>query len=217
MIDILQKSVFNPQELINCLKSMNNLDEVYQQKVRHYTLERHTLLVMNEFERHFSQIDLPTNKNLFRLMLALHDIRKPKAFLEGNKNNQYAHTIEIINGLRISLPFTNLEVDLCISLVSTDTLGMYLQGQINLETAKKHIIALANRTNLSVLAFFRLITIYYQCDIASYTADAGGLAYLEHLFVYQNSSKVFDKANNRLKFSTNFEVKFLELEKSLSL
>ena len=35
------------------------------------------------------------------------------------------------------------------------------------------------------------LMIYYQCDIASYTEDAGGIKFLEHLFTYQNGAKVF--------------------------
>lgn len=34
--------------------------------------------------------------------------------------------------------------------------------------------------------------ILYQCDISSYTKDAGGLKYLEHMFEYKNSEKIFD-------------------------
>ena len=37
--------------------------------------------------------------------------------------------------------------------------------------------------------------IYYQCDTASYTADAGGLKFLEHLFEYKDGAKVFDEEN----------------------
>lgn len=210
-------SNFTSQELITWLKSINNLSQKYQLKVRHYTLEQHTLLVMNEFEKHFTQIDLPISRNLFLLVLALHDIGKPQAFLEGNKNNQYKYTIETIKSLKNLLPFNDLETNLCIALIEADPIGGYLQKQISIETAKKQIISLANKTNLSVLAFFKLLVIYYQCDIASYTKDAGGWAYLEHLFAYQNGEKILDATNMRLKFSLSLETRFVELEKSLLL
>lgn len=207
----------NPKEMINYLKSELNLSTIYQQKVRHYTLENHTLLVMNEFEKYFSKTELPTSKSLFRLMLALHDIGKPKAFNEGNKNNQYQYTVEMINNIRNALPFQTNEIDLIIALVSNDVLGLYMQDVISIENAKQQIIKLAQQTNLPVSTFYKLITVYYQCDIGSYTADAGGLAYLEHIFEYQNGNKVFDTHKQRLNFSPKFETKFVELEKILSL
>lgn len=217
MQEILQKVPFEPQKLLDLLKTSLNLSSIYEQKVRHYILEKHTLLVMNEFEKYFSTTELPTSKNLFRLMLALHDIGKPKAFNEGNKNNQYQYTVEMINNVRNALPFQSNEIDLIIALVGNDVLGLYMQNLISIENAKQQIIKLAQQTNLPVSAFYKLITVYYQCDIGSYTADAGGLAYLEHIFEYQNGSKVFDLNKQRLNFSPKFETKFVELEKTLSL
>jgi hypothetical protein len=217
MQEILQKEPFEPQKLLNELKTSLGLNAIYEQKVRHYILEKHTLLVINEFEKYFSKTELPTSINLFRLMLALHDIGKPKAFNEGNKSNQYQYTVDIINSIRNALPFQANEVDLIIALVSSDVLGLYMQGLISVENAKQQIIKLAQQTNLSVSAFYKLMTIYYQCDIGSYTADVGGLAYLEHIFEYQNGNKVFDTHKQRLNFSPKFETKFVELEKTLSL
>ena len=217
MNEILNKIDFVPLELITYLKSLDNLNGLYQLKVRHYTLEQHTLLVMNEFEKHYSKIDIVINKDLFRLMLALHDIGKPRAYLEGNINNQYGYTVEIINRLRSLLPFSKTEIDLCIALVSTDTLGMYLRGQLSIENAKHQIIDLTSKTNFNNIFFFNFMVIYYQCDIAGYTTDAGGLAYLEYLFEYKDNKKVFDIVNRRLKFSPIFETKFVELEKFLKL
>jgi hypothetical protein len=212
---MFRSKIFNPQELIDYLKSISDLKQCYQQKVRHYTIEHHTLLVINEFEKYFAQIELPLNKNLIRLMLALHDIGKPQAFIGGNIGNQYKYTTEKIDSLRNFLPFSSPEIDLCIILISLDPLGMFLQGHNNLKTAKNEIITLACKTNLTIPDFFKLITVYYQCDTASYTKDAGGLKYLEFLFVYKNGIKVFDDLNKRLKFSSNFETKFIELEKTL--
>ena len=34
-------------------------------------------------------------------------------------------------------------------------------------------------------------TVYYQCDVASYTSDAGGIPFLEHLFEYQKDEKIY--------------------------
>lgn len=215
VIDV-ENSDLQPKEILDYIKSVGtDLANTYAQKVRHYVLEQHTLLVMGEFEKHFANAPLPISRNLFRIMLALHDIGKPKAMGLGDKNNQYQYTVEIINNLRKSLPFTSLEIDTMIALVSDDPIGLYLQGNISLETAKNKIIRLANQANLPPLAFFRTLSIYYQSDTGSYTKDAGGLYFLEHLFAYNNGAKVFDSDKQLLKFSPLIELKFNELQKSV--
>lgn len=213
MNEIFEDGIFSPQGLINSLKHINNLDSIYQKQVRHYRLEHHTLLVMNQFEKYFSCMDFPISKNLFRMMLALHDIGKPQAFIEGNINNQHKYTVNIIDELREVLPFTKDEIDLLVALVSSDTLGMYLQNKISIDTAYNRIITLAAKTNQTSLTFFWLMTIYYQCDIAAYTVESGGLAYLEHLFFYQNDKKIFDMHTKMLKFNPFLEGKYNELKK----
>jgi hypothetical protein len=206
---------YSPINLLTLLKSFPTLNQAYQKKVRHYTLEMHTLLVMSEFEKYFGNVNLPISKNLFRLMLALHDVGKPQAVEHGEKNKQYKYTITIINELKESLPFRNFEIDILISLVSDDPIGLYLQNAINLHAAKSKIIELSNQGNISLSKFFHLLSVYYQCDTGSYTSDAGGLPFLEHLFVYDNDRKVFDNATNLVKFSPSVEKMFNELKNSL--
>jgi len=206
---------YSPINLLTLLKSFPTLSQAYQKKVRHYTLEMHTLLVMSEFEKYFGNVNLPISRNLFRLMLALHDVGKPQAVEHGEKNKQYEYTITIINELKESLPFRNFEIDILISLVSDDPIGLYLQNAINLHAAKSKIIELSNKGNISLSKFFHLLSVYYQCDTGSYTSDAGGLPFLEHLFVYDNGRKVFDNATNLVKFSPSVEKMFNELKNSL--
>jgi hypothetical protein len=217
MIYILQRNPFIPEELISYLKNRLNLRHAYQTRIRHYTLEEHTLLVLGVFEKNFGEVTLACERSLFRLILALHDIGKPKAFAEGNKNYQYKYTVEIINNLYESLPFSNEEKRLCISMVCSDTLGLYQQNFLTLEMARKEILNLAEAAGIPATSFFKLLTIYYQCDIASYTADAGGKVFLEHLFSYQGKFKIFDAVKERLMFSNHFENRFIALENAISL
>lgn len=74
---------------------------------------------------------------------------------------------------------------------------------------------MAERAGKSIKTFLKILTIYYQCDSGSYTVDAGGLHFLEHLFVYKNGNKCFDTSTGLLKFSPTFETKYRELEKVL--
>ena len=209
-------SDFQPESIIRFLKSIDHsIPSIYNEKVRHYVLEKHTLLVMNEFEKYFSNMDMPINRDVFRFMLALHDIGKPKAFLEGNKNNQYKYTVEIVDRLKGYLPFSEQDVKIIVALIKDDPIGQFLQSIINIEVARNKVLQSASEVNLDSSTFFRLLTIYYQCDVSSYTEEAGGMPFLEHLFIYNNGKKLFNNESKRIVFSPRIENMFLELQKSV--
>ena len=61
--------------------------------------------------------------------------------------------------------------------------------------------------------FLYIFIVYYQCDTASYTADAGGLRYLEHLFEYSDSvTKKFDAAEGLIKMTCQYWDKYMKLK-----
>ena len=60
--------------------------------------------------------------------------------------------------------------------------------------------------------FFQLFMIYYQCDTAAYTEDAGGYKFLEHLFSYENGQKVFDEETGLLRFSHKYREMYNRLK-----
>mgnify|MGYP000557032192 CR=1 FL=1 len=70
------------------------------------------------------------------------------------------------------------------------------------------------------LGNLNLMMIYYQCDIASYTEDAGGIKFLEHLFEYNNGKKIFDVDEGLLKMSPKYWEMYKrlknEIEKTLN-
>jgi hypothetical protein len=215
MISSLQNDKLRPKELLETLKTLNLLKENYCKKVRHYILEKHTLLVLGEFDKYFSRVDTPITKSLFRLILALHDIGKPKAYDEGNINRQHFYSLEIIKKVRQQLQLTDKEMSICLSIVSGDPIGMYLQNKLILNDAKFQIIEMAKNSGLQAPNFFKVITIYYQCDVASYTNDAGGLRYLEHLFTYIDKNKMFNHNEGILKFSSILENKYKILKREV--
>ena len=57
--------------------------------------------------------------------------------------------------------------------------------------------------------------IYYQCDIAAYTADEGGIKFLENLFEYKNGKKVFDEEQALLKMSSKFWEMYKQLKNEI--
>ena len=216
MLNNLKNPNISNNEIISILKSNEVIKHSYEQKVRHYFLEQHTLLVLNEFSKYFAeQESLPIEKSLLKFLLAVHDIGKPKAFRLGNKENQNIYTIEIINQIRNIVPFTSNEIDTCICIINGDPIGMFFQNKISVNEAKSQIISMNKHSKMSMALFFKTLTIYYQCDTGSYTYDAGGQRFLEYLFDYSNGRKTYNNANGLLKFSVNFEIKYKELIKQL--
>ena len=215
MLEQLLNEDADPIEIIGMLKSVASFDTAYKTKVRHYTLQEHTLLVLSEFDKYFSQIDTFLPKNLFRFILSVHDIGKPKAYLSGNINNQYAETVSMIEKIRPFLPFSQAEINFGLSVINGDPIGHFFQDKIASISAAEKIKSMNISTQFPVKDFFRMLTIYYQCDAGSYTKDAGGLPFLERLFLYTNGSKTMDSEKGVLRFSPIFETKYRTLETAI--
>lgn len=195
----------------------SNLRSFYETKVRHYSLENHTLLVANQFEKFFSGIwnntyETSIDINLFRCFLLLHDIGKPKAEASGNRKNQYQYSSEIIKEIWEDLPFSDKQLDLVLGLLKGDPIGEYFQNLTTLDECFSKIISANDRTGVGIEGFFNLFMVYYQCDIAAYTKDAGGYSFLENLFIYENGEKQFDGNERLLKFAKPYDDLYLELK-----
>jgi len=191
--------------VINYLSSLNDQIELaYNSKVRHYLLKTHTIIVAKNYYKYFFDKKLCVDSYFFYFFLFVHDLGKPSAFFNGNKNNQYSFTKQIIIDIWAKLPFTDSELSVLISLLTGDCIGEYFQNKLSIQETKNVILDLAKRCNMNTSAFFGLFMIYYQCDIASYTADAGGIKFLEHLFDYQNGEKVFDEEEGLIKMSPKY-------------
>ena len=206
---------FNPFDLLQDLKQINGLSTNYSLKVRHYTLEKHTLLVLQEFEKHFNNFSFPISKNLFRIFLSIHDIGKPLALQDGKLSNQHIYSIRIIDEISEALPLNSEEIKLCKTLILNDPIGLFFQNRITINFASEIIKNSCKKTFLNLKNYLRVLTIYYQVDTGSYTMDAGGLPYLEHIFCYENGNKSYDLKRELLQFSHNFEQKYRLLEKVL--
>jgi len=205
---------YSPANLIKQIKhSFPSLNNHFESQVRHYKIEHHSLLVCSQYEKYFSKIKLPSvSNNCFRFFLALHDIGKPIAFKKGNKNEQYQYTMDIIRDIWPGTSFSEIELKIILALITSDPFGEYLQNKLSLQETYQSIKNLASKAQLPQSIFFKIFIIYYQCDIAAYTADAGGFAFLEHLFSYHNNEKVFDPDEELLKFSPSVNEKYLALK-----
>lgn len=184
-------------------------------EVHHYYLKDHIKNVLGVFELYFTKNSLPFSLLFFRCFLTLHDIGKPKAFLDGNMKNQHIYTKRIIKSIWDELPFNINELHIVLALLDGDYIGEYFQIKISVAHAKNNICQLANTCGLDTKLFFKSYMIYYQCDIASYTADAGGIKYLEHLFDYENGKKIFDAEEGLLKMSPKYWEMYKKLKREI--
>lgn len=206
----------SPHEILDDLIGVDpELGQIYKTKVRHYTLYDHTSLVLKCFDQYFSSHRLSVDTSLFRTFLALHDIGKPIAFDQGNKSNQHKHTQRIIKSIWDKLPYSEKDLSLMLALSSGDHLGSYFQGRQVFSRVKNAIKKLASRTEIDARDLLYLYMVYYECDIASYTADEGGIKFLEHLFEYHNGTKVFNDKERLIQLKPKIWSKYQNLKSSL--
>lgn len=205
--EIFEDEKFSPEKLILLLE--RQYPNTYKQGVgvwEGYTLERHTLMVMRQFEKYFGDKDLPSgiDNDMFRLVLALHDVGKPEAISNGGKHLQHEYTQQYIQSLFEALGIDQRHTDLALVLASGDPIGKYLTSRMDAMQTRTAIEQMANSAKMSVDEFFELLCIYYKVDAGSYTENAGGLRSLDDLFN-------FDEANHNLNFAPHVQSRINQL------
>lgn len=200
---------FSPEELITAIEiAMPKLEELYNTKVRHYVVKQHTLLVCQQFEKYAFELNTKVmNIDLMRLVLAMHDIGKAI-----DRATQHTHTISLIREFWPDTPFTDFELKLVEVLLKDDHLGNFFQGRYDCSMLQDEIKKDAKELQIDASCLLQLKMVLYQCDIASYTKDAGGLKYLEHMFVYENNEKTFDEVNGLLAMSADYWSRYEQLK-----
>lgn len=225
-IGVSLRSVYYPinnhsrfDKLIDYLSKLDpRIKIAFSCKVRHYIISQHCSIVATVYINSNLYVSFfALDEVLFIVFLILHDIGKPVAFQKGNKGDQYKYTQEIIKSIWDKLPFDEDELKIVLTLLEGDTLGEYFQGKLSTENSVSTIINLSTECGLSSKEFFKIYMIYYQCDTASYTADAGGLKFLEHLFEYRDGEKVFDEEEGLIRFSTKYWEMYIKLKKEIDL
>lgn len=222
------KQMFNLVKYIDEVKGMDkDVGQLYSKSAQvseGYTVEQHATLVLRQFEKYFAGSFTEAEKATLRLTIALHDIGKPLGAKE-----QHKHTISIIQRLvqedeqRVQenkLFIDERQANLAIALINGNPIGDYLDPQIKtpLNATVETIKSMAKRANMPLSDFFKLLTVYYQSDAASYTLDAGGISdSLGYLFERGADMEgfIFDKQTQRLKFSEDNEAAFKTLEKAI--
>ena len=206
---VLNSSDYAPEALVAMfqkdLGKKFNADSGVREK---YSIKRHTLMVMGQFEKYFAGRELPAgmSKNFFRTFLALHDIGKSDAIKKsGDRKNQHRYTVEIMRHVLSQLDFSDEEVSVAVALVSGDVIGGYIRGHYSGKKATEELAKMADDAGLPFYDFLKLLLVFYQADAGSYTEDAGGLKSLDHLFI-------FDKGKGQMDFSANVAAKVDQLK-----
>jgi len=109
-------------------------------------------------------------------------------------------------------PFSSTDLELVKALASGDPIGEFMQGQREVDDVMNYLTFHSKKASIPIEKLFYLFMIYYQCDTAAYTADAGGRKFLEHLFEYDGNMKRFDSEEGLLKFSGSYGKKYEKLK-----
>lgn len=200
---------FSPEELITAIEIvMPKLEELYNTRVRHYIIKQHTLLVCQQFEKYAFEVNTKVmNIDLMRIVLAMHDIGKAI-----DRATQHIHTLSLIREFWLETPFSDYELKLVEALLKNDHLGNFFQGRYDCSILQDEIKKDAEELQIDASCLLQLKMVLYQCDIASYTKDAGGLKYLEHMFVYEDNEKEFDEENGLLAMSADYWRRYEQLK-----
>jgi len=207
---IVRNDNFKPEDLIEFLQvDVGGRFEVDAGVWEKYTVGEHTFMMMRQFERYFDCDELPScmDCGTFRFMLVLHDIGKPDAITQGDKDTQHQYTIEIMQKLFGKYGVDETQAKIAYAIVDTDALGDYIRGRSAVVETIEQLIENARHAGIAPVDFFKLLSIFYRCDAGSYTKDAGGFKSLDHLFIFDHSIPSLEFASE-----TGIKVKLLQDE-----
>ncbi|HJQ08352.1 MAG TPA: hypothetical protein VJ836_02605 [Candidatus Saccharimonadales bacterium] len=205
-------------KLIESLKEYPLLRECYARPLGgrdNHTLEEHTLKAILCFESTFQgREELIFKPRHFKLLLALHDLGKPQAMLEGDPDKQHEYTLKIINEIAEDIRVSKGLWHQIIAVIDADSIGKYLNNKHNLpiEDSLKEIEKMAADLSVPVAILWPTLLTYYQCDAAGYeslrrkvfvTDEAGNAIYFKevHGFRLKDESEAqrFDILRQRVK------------------
>lgn len=182
---------------------------------QNYTLEEHTLMMMRQFDRYFARdFGSPLlSIGQFRVMLALHDLGKPKAVelwgKEDGRKRQGEVTEELIPEALKHLDFDEKTKALITAVPTRDLMGALLKKHTNPEKqakaikegrvikpdeAARRVTEIGEEIGVNPKDLFELYYTYFLSDASSYTHDADSemppppepkYEDLDHLFIFE--------------------------------
>ncbi|MBT6336285.1 HAD-IIB family hydrolase, partial [Candidatus Woesearchaeota archaeon] len=163
--------------------SLNELYEADAGVSERISIEEHTQTVFDQFNSQQSLVrdnlelkDPIDSQTFMRVLIAVHDLGKPIAIAEGDKNLQYQYNAEIAREIMTMLGFKESQIILAVELLKDDTMGKLMKQEITSTQAYETILDSSKKAGVSAETFFNLLT-------ALYTSDASAYPYLkERLF-----------------------------------
>ncbi len=170
------------------------------------SLREHTQKVLEQFEKYYADKKLPGDipHSFFRVILALHDIGKPRAVEEGDKSRQYVYNKDMVRKILTKLDYTPEQIALGDALVGSDPIGQYMKGGGSWDSLD-NLRTQAKNVGMPLMDYFSLVSAFYKVDAGSYGKDAGGtMNGLDSLFI-------FDHKKNEISFANDAQMHFMYL------
>jgi hypothetical protein len=193
---VFHESEFKPTALLRVLEESPYMNTLYKSDSgvkERYSLEQHTGMVMNQFEKYFadSWSSPLISRNHMRMILALHDLGKPLAKqVTGSTADQHEYTLKFVPPILEGMNFGEKEAEIVTAMIDQDFLGEFFQGKKAANVTAQLIKDKAQELGVQTRDLMDIARVFYICDAGSYTTDAGGRASLDKLFTFQSADGV---------------------------
>lgn len=212
---MLESGEVTARELMSVLKEHPAIGYWYTQPLGGadgLTLEKHTAQVLESYEFFFEgKVSLILKNPYFKLMLAFHDLGKPKAVAEKRFEKQHEYTLNVISHIAEDADLPEKEIKKITTLVNGDPIGRCLNSKYRMPIEESHemIRAMAKRLSAEIREIWCNLIVYYQCDVTGYES-------LKHkVFIVDSTGRpVYSEKYRRLLFKNVEELhRFLMLER----
>ncbi len=168
----------------------------YNENEKKLTIEDHVVDVFSQYllEKDKRTISL-SFQNIMPMAIALHDIGKPKAIINGRRDLQHLWTIPMVVEFLTKIGWDVLDIKKCIALISFSGFGELAQRQKSAYEVFVEIDKISQELKVTPWEFYRAKKAFYLSDAGSYS---------------QLRNTVFFERTNKTLYLRNFN--FLELE-----
>lgn len=142
-------------------------------------LEQHIKGALAEFDNNFANKNIPLiDKNLFRVMICLHDIGKTRG--AGNRNYENSISAKMTGEILKELWYKQKDIAIVEAIIREDFVGKKLNRKYAYNgDMHNDIMAEAKKIGVDKDELTRLYALYYRCDAGSYHDLKGAINELE--------------------------------------
>lgn len=211
---------YEPIQIIKALDKFRIVSSQFHKSInlgKTYRLQEHVLAVLHIFELFFAKYFELNQRNAMRLLLALHDIGKPLAIQRGSKTLQHRFTLRILKRIPITAinhPYRSWIYE----MLRDDYLGAFLKGERDIDESVEALLNCVVLLGVDKRIFFHHLSVYYQCDVASYTRITTFSRALDSVFEWneEQTSPKYDEKSGLFVFSQQINQRY-EMIKNMFL